>query len=174
MSIDIGMQYPAGSGKGKQGNGFFTDTAITVAAGTIPETVKQLLAVTQQSLYKGIAACGSGTTIADIGKAVQTYVDPHGYGIVRDLVGHGVGHEVHEEPAVPNYYDSHLESWQLRPGMVIAIEPMLTMGGAETALLDDDWTIVTDDGSLSAHFEHTVVLTEDGPVIATKRPSEQC
>jgi len=166
FTIDIGMQYP------KKG-GYFTDTAVTVPVGSVDEHTMQLLNVTKKSLFKGIEQATVGNTVADIGAAIQKYVDPQGYGIVRDLVGHGVGHAVHEEPRVPNYYDKELEAWELKPGVVIAIEPMLTMGTREVVTAEDGWTILTRDGSLSAHFEHTIVITEDGPVIATQRPSEK-
>ena len=129
---------------------------------------------TKKSLDKAIAVATNGTSVAEIGRVIERYIEPQGYGIVRDLVGHGVGHEVHEEPAVPNYYESYLEKTILQPGVVIAIEPMITVGDYRTDVLDDGWTIVTDDGSLSAHFEHTIIITAEGePVIATKRPSEK-
>ena len=111
--------------------------------------------------------------MADIGKAIQDFVEPQGYGIVRDLVGHGVGHAVHEEPRVPNYYDKKLEDWDLKPGVVIAIEPMVTMGDYNIETAKDGWSISTVDKSLCAHFEHTVVITKDGPIVVTRRPSER-
>lgn len=172
FSIDIGMQYPVNSGLGRGGNGFFTDTAITVIIGEVPEKTKQLLNVTQKSLELAIEKCTLGNSIADIGKAVETYIAPQGYGIVRDLVGHGVGHEVHEEPRVPNYYDKSLESWKLENNAVIAIEPMITMGDYRVDTAEDGWSISTIDGSLSAHFEHTIIITKDGPLVVTRRPSE--
>lgn len=165
FTIDIGMQYPAE-------NGYYTDTAVTVPVGNIDAKTQKLLDVTRVSLEKGIEQAYVDKTIADIGAAVQQYVEPKGYGIVRDLVGHGVGHAVHEEPRVPNFYEKELETWILKPGVVIAIEPMITVGGYHVETADDGWTITTSDGSLNAHFEHTIVVTEDGPVIATKRPSE--
>ncbi|MFA6427600.1 MAG: type I methionyl aminopeptidase [Candidatus Magasanikbacteria bacterium] len=178
FSIDIGMEYPTGNSKFKIQNsklkrGYFTDTALTVVVGKVPEKTKQLLNVTKKSLEIGIKQCVVGNTVADIGRAIQDYVEPQGYGIVRDLVGHGVGHAVHEEPRVPNYYDPKLEQWELRAGVVIAIEPMVTMGhyGVETA--DDGWSIVTADKKLCAHFEHTVIITEGGPVVVTRRPNER-
>jgi len=165
FSIDIGMQYPAK-------HGYFTDTAVTVPVGTISEDAQKLLEVTQESLFKGIEQAKAGNTVAAIGAAIENYVDPRGYGIVRDLVGHGVGHAVHEEPRVPNFYEKELEVWVLRPGAVIAIEPMITLGTYEVETASDGWTISTLDKSLNAHFEHTIVVTESGPVVATKRPSE--
>ena len=172
FSIDIGMQYPLNCGIGKGGNGFFTDTAITVAVGDILPKTKQLLSVTQKSLELAIEKCNLGNSIADIGKTIENYIDPQGYGIVEDLVGHGVGHDVHEEPRVPNYYDRDLESWKLEERAVIAIEPMITMGDYNVKTSDDGWSITTIDGSLSAHFEHTIVITKDGPLVVTRRPSE--
>lgn len=165
FTIDIGMQYPAK-------NGFFTDTAVTVPVGAISEEAQKLMDVTSKALEIGLAQAKDGNTIADIGAAIQEYVEPHKYGIVRDLVGHGVGHAVHEEPRVPNFYDKELETWIVEPGVVIAIEPMITLGDYRIRVADDAWTISTADGSLSAHFEHTIVVTQDGPVVATRRPSE--
>ena len=173
FSIDIGMQYPAGSQKGAQGNGFFTDTAVTVAVGRIPEHVATLVQATQHSLEKGIVAMRIGGTIADIGKAIEMAIKPHGYGIVRDLVGHGVGHALHEDPRVSNYYEEELEQWELVPGVVIAIEPMITLGEEDVVVADDGWSILTQDRSLSAHFEHTVIMTADGPEVVTRRPHEK-
>lgn len=163
VTIDIGMKY----------KGLFTDTAVTVAAGEIDEQKKQLLAVTKKAMWKGIAAATVGAPVSVIGKVVQEYIDPQGYGIVRDLCGHGVGHEVHEDPNVLNYYDSSLDRWTLEHGVVIAIEPMITMGDYRVTVDDDNWTIRTADRKPSAHFEHTVVVTNDGPLVVTLRPSEK-
>ncbi len=173
FSIDIGMQYPAGCGEGKDGNGYFTDTALTVPVGTIPETTKQLLAVTKKALEIGIAAAVPGNTVAEIGRAIEDYVAPQGYGIVRDLVGHGVGHAVHEDPRVPNYYEKDLEQWEIVPGVVLALEPMITMKGEDVETAADGWSISTVDKSLSAHFEHTIIITEEGPVVVTRRVGEK-
>lgn len=162
FSIDIGMQW----------RGLYTDTAVTFAIGAIPKKTKELLETTQQALYAGIAQCVPGSTVADIGKAVQDRVAPKGYGIVKGLVGHGVGHRVHEPPQIPNYFVKSNRDIVLKRGMVLALEPMITMGSDEIETLDDEWTIVTTDRSLSAHFEHTVVVTGEGPVVATKRPNE--
>src|SRR3989344_3608740 len=153
--------------------GYFTDTALTVVVGEVPEKTRKLLAVTKQSLEVGIAQCHPGNSIADIGRAIEAYDKAQGnYGIVRDLVGHGVGHQPHEAPAVPNYYSRELESWKLEPGVVIAIEPMITLGGYAITTDPDRWTIRTKDRSLCAHFEHTVVITKGEPVVATRRPNE--
>ncbi len=173
FSMDIGMQYPMNCGLGKGGNGFFTDTAITVVVGEVSEKTLELMAVTKKALEIGITQCVVGNTIADIGRTIEHFVSPHGYGIVRDLVGHGVGHSVHEEPRVPNFYDKELESWKLESGVVIAIEPMITMGDFMVETAEDGWSITTKDRSLNAHFEHTVVISEDGPIVVTRRPEEK-
>lgn len=172
FSIDIGMQWPLNSGIGHNGNGLFTDTALTVPVGNISPEAKQLMNATKKALDLGIQQVQVGGSIAAIGKAIQTYIDAQGYGIVRDLVGHGVGYAVHEEPRVPNYYDRDLEQIKILPGMVIAIEPMITLGKHHVVVAEDEWTIRTADTSWSAHFEHTVMATEQGPIIVTKRPSE--
>jgi methionyl aminopeptidase len=181
VKLDIGMEYPTGKLKikrtqdtnNKRTRGYYTDTAITVIAGEADEKVKKLLADTKESLYRGISASVVGASVVDIGRAVQSYLEPKGYGIVRDLVGHGVGHEVHEEPRVPNFVDKSLSSWILEPGVVIAIEPMVTLGDYRVRTAKDGWGIATRDNSLTAHFEHTVVITKDGPVVATLRPGEK-
>lgn len=172
FSIDIGMEYPVKSGLGRFGNGFFTDTAITVPVNSISPQLQLLLDRTYESLKKGIAAAIPGNTIASIGKAIEDYIVPFKYGIVRDLVGHGVGYQVHEDPRVPNYYDPSLEKIKLVVGMVLAIEPMITLGSHEVETAEDGWSISTVDKSLSAHFEHTVIITEGNPIVATKRPKE--
>ena len=173
FTIDIGMQWPVGCGKGENGNGFFTDTALTVPVGSVPEKTKPLMSVTKKCLEIGIEQCKVGNTVASIGKAIQEWVEPQGYGVVRDLVGHGVGHSVHEEPRVPNFYDKSLESYVLEEGVVIAIEPMITIGDYNVKTADDGWSISTSDGSLNAHQEHTVVIGKDGPIVVTRRPSEK-
>lgn len=167
VTIDIGMRYP------KYGREYYTDTAVTVAVGDVDPKIAQIMSVSKKALKKGIDAALAGNSVAAIGRAVQEYVEPQGYGIVRDLCGHGVGHAVHEEPSVLNYYESYMERWKLESGVVIAIEPMITLGGWQVDTLDDEWTIVTRDRSIAVHDEHTIIVTEDGPVIATLRPSEQ-
>lgn len=170
FSIDIGMEWPHKKGS----RGFFTDTAITVPVGAIDPKVKELLRVTREALEVGIRAVKPGKSVASIGRAIEDYVHSQGkYGIVRDLVGHGVGHEVHEEPRVPNYYDKKLESFILRPGMVIAIEPMISLGGYQVTTGPDGWTIEMADGSMCAHYEHTVVVARGGGEVATRRPGEK-
>lgn len=168
VSLDIGMQWP-------QKKGVFTDTAVTVfVGGKAPARVRKLMQVTQEALERGIAAAQPGASIASIGKAIQGYVESQGkFGIVRDLVGHGVGHAVHEDPHIPNYYDPLLERDVLRPGMVIAIEPMISLGGYKVVTLPDDWTIKMQDDSLCAHFEHTLIITQKGNIVVTRRPAER-
>lgn len=171
FTIDIGMQWPFKKGA----PGYFTDTAVTFVVGEKKSSgeTQKLLAVTRDSMYAGIRAAVPGNSVADIGRAVENYVKSQGkYGIVRDLVGHGVGHAVHEDPRIPNYYDKSLEKIKLKPGMVIAIEPMIALGTWRVKMDDDGWTIRMNDNSLCAHFEHTIVITEDGNFVATQRPSE--
>jgi methionyl aminopeptidase len=129
---------------------------------------QRLLDITEQALYEGIAQAVSGNRVTDISRAIQKYVEGHGYSVVREFVGHGVGRSVHEEPQVPNYVDPKCNQ-RLRPGMTIAIEPMVNAGRPEVKILKDGWTVVTQDGQLSAHFEHTVLITEGEPEILTCR-----
>jgi methionyl aminopeptidase len=157
ISIDVGVGY----------KGYFTDSATTVAVGEISAEAKRLLAVTQRALDAGIAAAVLGNHIGDIGAAVQAVVEAVGCSVVRDLVGHGIGVEFHEEPQVPNYGKPKRRE-KLVPGLTIAIEPMVNIGGPATKTLGDRWTIVTLDGSLSAHFEHTVAIAEGGPIVLTR------
>jgi methionyl aminopeptidase len=157
ISIDIGVGY----------RGFFTDSAVTVAVGKPDARTAKLLAVTAESLEAGIAAATVGNHIGDIGAAVQTVVEASGFSVVRDLVGHGIGVEFHEEPQVPNYGKPKRRE-KLVPGLTVAIEPMVNAGGPATRTLPDRWTIVTADGSRSAHFEHTVAITENGPRVLTR------
>jgi len=146
--------------------GWYSDSARTVAVGSISEDARRLLDVTRDSLMRGIERCTAGNHLSDIGAAVQQHAEAHGYSVVRDLVGHGIGRALHVEPQVPNYgRPGH--GLKLRPGLVIAIEPMVNVGDFKVAILPDKWTIVTEDGSLSAHFEHTVAITGDGPRILT-------
>lgn len=173
FSIDIGMQYPAGIGQGQNGDGFFTDTALTVPVGNIAARLEKLLKATQKALEVGIKSARPGKTVADIGKNIENWIKPRGYGIVRDLVGHGVGHKVHEEPRVPNYFDRGVEKWRLSPGVVLAIEPMFTLGEEGVKTGEDGWSVETIDGSMCAHFEHTIVITKGGPRVLTRRPSEK-
>ena len=156
VSLDIGVVY----------NGFIGDTARTVAVGGCGLIAQKLMDVTEKSLYEGIAQALPGNRVVDISRAIQKYVEGNGYSVVREFVGHGVGRTMHEDPQVPNFVDGK-SSPKLRPGMTIAIEPMVNAGRANVKILKDGWTVVTQDGSLSAHFEHTVLITEGEPEILT-------
>jgi methionyl aminopeptidase len=149
-------------------DGYFGDAAITVPVGDeiIPE-LRKLLKVTEESLYRGIEKVLIGNSVGDIGEAVQRYVEANGFSVVREFVGHGIGTRLHEEPQVPNYRSGGPNP-RLREGMVLAIEPMVNYGKPEARVLSDKWTAVTADGSYSAHFEHCVAVTKDGPVILTQ------
>lgn len=150
--------------------GFYGDGAITVAVGSVSQEVEQLMAVTKEALMKGIEKAVVGNRLSDISHAIQMHVEAHGYSVVRDFVGHGIGRQLHEEPQVPNYGRPG-QGPRLKAGMVLAIEPMVNMGGYGVRVLDDGWTAVTADGSLSAHFEHTVAIQPCGaPVILTEAP----
>ena len=157
VSIDVGVGY----------KGYFTDSAVTVPVGTVDAESERLLAVTQASLAAGIEAARLGNHIGDIGAAVQAVVEEAGFSVVRDLVGHGIGTEFHEDPQVPNYGKPKRRE-KLVIGLTIAIEPMVNAGSPGTRTLPDRWTIVTVDGKRSAHFEHTVAITEDGPRVLTR------
>ena len=157
VSIDIGAMF----------EGFNGDNAYTFACGEISAEAQRLLDATRESLYEGIKQATTGNRLGDIGSAVQRYVEARGYSVVRDFVGHGVGAKLHEDPSVPNY-GTPGRGVRLLPGMTIAIEPMVNQGRHEVQVQKDGWTTVTRDGKLSAHFEHTVAITPDGPVILTK------
>ncbi|MBI3995416.1 MAG: type I methionyl aminopeptidase [Nitrospirae bacterium] len=146
--------------------GYYGDSAITVAVGAVRPEVKRLVRVTEESLYRGIEQMKPGNRLSDISNAVQTHVEAAGYSVVKDFVGHGIGQALHEEPQLPNFGKAG-QGPRLRAGMVLAIEPMVNMGKDGVRVLGDHWTAVTEDGSLSAHFEHTVAITEAGPVILT-------
>ena len=146
--------------------GYHGDNAYTFACGDISKEAQALLDATKESLYEGIKAAIAGNRVGDIGNAVQTYAEARNYSVVRDFVGHGVGAKLHEDPSVPNY-GTPGRGVRLLPGMTIAIEPMITAGKYDVKVLDDDWTTVTVDGSLAAHFEHSIAITPDGPVIMT-------
>jgi methionyl aminopeptidase len=156
VSLDVGVIY----------NGWIGDTARTVAVGGCSVLAQRLMDVTEKALQQGIEQAVPGHWVSDISRAVQTYVEGNGFSVVREYVGHGVGRSMHEEPQVPNYVDEK-SSQRLRPGMTIAIEPMVNAGLPGTRTLKDGWTVVTQDGSLSAHFEHTVLITESEPEILT-------
>ncbi len=157
LGMDFGVRY----------RGYFGDSAITVPVGEISGKARRLLEITALSLEKAIDAARPGNYLGDISSAVQTCVEAEGFSVVRDFVGHGIGKKLHEPPQVPNFGRPGT-GIRLQPGMVLAIEPMINEGGYKTRVLDDGWTAVTADGSLSAHFEHTVAITEDGPFVLSR------
>ena len=148
-------------------DGYYGDAAVTVPVGEITPGARKLLKITEEALYRGIAAVKAGNRIGDISSAIQGHVEAAGYSVVRDLVGHGIGKSLHEDPQVPNY-GSGGRGIELKPGMVFAIEPMVNEGTYRVEILRDGWTVVTADGKLSAHFEHSVAITENGPVILSR------
>ena len=156
VSVDVGAFY----------NGYHGDNAFTFACGKVSETARKLMDATRESLTKGIEAALAGNRVGDIGNAVQQYVEARSYSVVRDFVGHGVGAKLHEDPSIPNFGRAG-HGVRLLPGMTIAIEPMVCEGDYEVEVLEDDWTTVTCDGKLAAHYENTVAITPDGPVILT-------
>lgn len=158
ISIDMGAKL----------EGFYGDSAVTVAVGRVTEEANRLLSVTEGSLYEGLAAVKPGARVSDIGAAVQSHVEAHGFSVVREFVGHGIGTKLHEEPQIPNYGPAG-RGPRLSEGMVLAVEPMVNFGKPAVKVLGDGWTAVTKDGSLSAHFEHTVVVTGNGCRILTNR-----
>lgn len=158
ISIDVGVRY----------EGFVTDSATTVPVGEIAEDTQKLLDVTQRCLVAATDQMRSGKRLGDVGHAIQSVAEPDGYGVVRDLVSHGVGRQMHEDPQIPNYGDPNT-GVRLKPGMVFAIEPMITLGSYDILIDEQDgWSIYTADGSLSAHFEHTIAVTESGPWVLTE------
>lgn len=154
LSIDFGIFH----------DGFYGDTAITVPVGKISDTAKRLTDITKHSLYEGIAKAIPGGRLSDISNAIQNFVEKEGFSVVRQFVGHGIGKELHEDPQIPNWGEPGL-GIKLRPGMTLAIEPMVNEIGPGVEILDDGGTAITSDGGLSAHFEHTIAITENGPVI---------
>jgi methionyl aminopeptidase len=160
ISLDIGVRI----------GGFYGDAAVTVPVGRVSEEAATLLRVTNESLNRAIAEVRVGGRLSDIGHAVQAWVEAHGFSIVREFVGHGIGERLHEDPQIPNYGPPG-RGPKLAEGMVLAIEPMVAMGRPETRVLGDGWTAVTRDGSLAAHFEHTVAVTASGPLVLTARPA---
>lgn len=156
VSVDVGACI----------NGYHGDNAATFGAGTVSPEAQALMDATRESLYEGIRAAQAGNRVGDIGAAVQRYVEERGYSVVRQFVGHGVGTALHEDPSVPNF-GTPGRGQRLLPGMTLAIEPMINAGTFEVEILKDGWTTVTKDGKLSAHFEHTIAITTDGPVILT-------
>ena len=158
VSIDTGVEL----------NGYFGDSATTVAVGTVSDQVIKLMEVTRESLELAIQQARAGNRLFDICGTVERHVVGNGFSIVREFVGHGIGTKLHEEPQVPNYVDRKNENPRLKPGMVLAIEPMVNAGGPELKVLGDRWTAVTKDGSFSAHFEHVVAITDNGPWVLTR------
>ncbi len=156
VSLDAGLIY----------KGYHSDAARTHAVGKISAEAQKLMDVTKQSFFEGIKMAKAGNHLNDISKTIDSYVTSFGYGVVRDLVGHGIGTQLHEEPQIPNFTQRR-KGVKLRPGMTLAIEPMINIGGWEVEWLDDDWTVVTADGSLSAHYENTILITEGEPEILT-------
>lgn len=152
---------------GAEKKGYYGDSARTFAVGTISSDKKKLMDITQESLMKGIAEAKVGNHVSDIGHAIQTFVEAEGYSVVRELVGHGIGTALHEEPQVPNY-GIPKQGHQLQKGMCLAIEPMINLGAKEVFTTEDGWTIKTQDGQSSAHFEHTIAILENGPKILTE------
>lgn len=160
IGLDIGCWYKK----------LATDMATTVIVGDAPDKVRRLVEDTRESLVRGIAAIHAGGWTSDVGAAVEDFLKPKGYGIVRDLVGHGVGHAVHEEPQIPNFRDPRSPKMKLQTGMVLAVEPMITLGDWRVVMKNDGWTIVTRDRSIAAHFEVTVTVTDDGYELLTPWP----
>ncbi|MBI2014942.1 MAG: type I methionyl aminopeptidase [Candidatus Rokubacteria bacterium] len=148
--------------------GYYADCAVTLALGDIPPRVRELLDATRESLERAVGECVPGRRLSDVSHAVQSHVEARGFSVVRAFVGHGIGRALHEEPQVPNFGDPG-RGPLLQPGMVLAIEPMVTMGSWEVKILDDGWTAVTRDGSLAAHFEHTIAVMEHGPEVLTRK-----
>ena len=156
VSLDAGLIY----------KGYHSDAARTHAVGQISPEAQKLIDVTRESFFAGIKMAKAGNHLYDISNAIDAFIKPHGYGIVRDLVGHGIGTSLHEDPQIPNFAQRR-RGLKLQPGMTLAIEPMINMGRADVAWLDDDWTVVTDDGSWSAHYENTILITDGEPEILT-------
>jgi methionyl aminopeptidase len=158
VSIDIGVEM----------GGYYGDSAVTVPVGEVSPGVEKLLQVTQESLELAIGQMRPGNRLFDVCGAVQRHVESNGFSVVREFVGHGIGTRLHEEPQVPNYVDRKNENPRLKEGIVLAIEPMVNAGGPDARVLADRWTVVTKDGSYSAHFEHTVAVTQNGPWVLTR------
>ena len=158
VSVDFGVEY----------RGYYGDSAVTIPVGQISAEAKKLLQVTDESLHRGIAQAVAGNRVSDISKAVQQHAEANGFGVVRQFVGHGIGSNLHEAPEIPNFYSGE-RSPRLLPGMVLAIEPMLNVGTANVKVLRDGWTVVTADHRFSAHFEHTVAVTEEAPMVLSSR-----
>lgn len=157
VSLDVGVRL----------RGFHADAAVTVGVGTVSVTTQRLLNVTREALWEGIHEAREGNRLADVSRAIQNRVEAEGFSVVREMVGHGVGKNLHEEPQIPNYYEGDQPNPPLRSGMTLAIEPMVSAGRPEIEILGDQWTVVTQDRSLAAHFEHTVAIGSNGPEVLT-------
>jgi methionyl aminopeptidase len=157
VSLDFGVVF----------EGYYGDAAVTVPVGAVSEEASRLCTVTEESLYEGISQAVAGNRLTDISHAIQQYVEKRGFSVVREFVGHGIGQHLHESPQIPNYGPPG-KGVKLKPGMVLAVEPMINAGGADVEVLEDRWTAVTRDGRLSAHFEHTIAISDDGPLILTQ------
>ncbi|HHK60556.1 MAG TPA: type I methionyl aminopeptidase, partial [Desulfobacterales bacterium] len=162
VSIDFGVRF----------QGYYGDAAVTIAVGDLADERARLQAVTREALERGIAQVMIGRRISDISRAIQEHVEAHGFSVVRQFVGHGIGRQLHEPPEIPNYVREGA-SPRLQPGMVLAIEPMVNAGTWEVKVLRDGWTVVTADGRPSAHFEHSVAVTEDGPLVLSRLADEE-
>jgi methionyl aminopeptidase len=158
VGLDFGVVY----------EGFYGDSARTVPVGPVPESAQRLMRVTREALYKGIEQARAGNRISDIGRAIQEHAERHGYSVVTDFAGHGIGRRLHEDPQVPNYFRPGMPNPRLKEGMALAIEPMVNEGGPDLEILEDGWTAVTADGRLSAHFEHSIAITPEGPLILSE------
>jgi methionyl aminopeptidase len=161
VSVDIGVLF----------HGYYGDAARTYGVGHVRQRGLRLMQVTEEALYRGIEQARIGNRLFDISRSIQSWVERHGFSVVRDFVGHGIGRQLHEEPQVPNYVPSSPINPMLQEGMVLALEPMVNAGGQRIKVLPDGWTAVTEDGSLSAHFEHSVAITADGPEILSVQES---
>jgi methionyl aminopeptidase len=160
VSLDFGVYY----------NGYYGDAALTIAVGAVSDEASKLMKVTEESLYLGIEEARVGNRLGDISAAVQGHVEKSGFSVVRDFVGHGIGRSLHEEPQIPNYGKKG-RGVELKSGMVLAIEPMVNAGTYRVMVLEDGWTVITEDGSISAHFEHSVAITDQGPEVLSRRLS---
>ena len=158
ISVDVGAVV----------DGFYGDAAITIPVGQVTPDAERLLKVTEEALTLGIAEAKPGNRLFDVSAAIQSHIETHGFSVVRDFVGHGIGRNLHEDPQIPNF-GARGGGPKIKPGMVLAIEPMVNVGGGATLMMDDGWTAVTADGSLSAHFEHTIAVMSDGPWILTRK-----
>ncbi len=162
VSLDIGVLL----------DGYYGDAALTIGVGPVSPEAQKLIRVTEESLYRGIERARAGNRLSDVSAAIQTHVEAHGFNVVRDFVGHGIGRNLHEDPQIPNFYTPSSYNPRLKEGMVFALEPMVNQGTYRVKVLEDGWTAVTRDGKLSAHFEHTIAITDNGPWILSRLDKE--